>query len=303
MASNEELFNAIQRYLNGEMDPEELKKFQEAMVADQSLAEEVQLHADMQALLQDSPENLLRSNLQKLNDQAKDSSSSDKSSKLWNFLWLLPVLLVAIGWGIFNTLKAKDSNEQKTVEQSIEAPVEESAQVPAETDLLPEKNKINDPSSAVEPKDVAPSQTAPDKEDSPPIALNFEPTPALEFLIGNNVRANDLSIEVVKQQEDVKLTSRTEPMDFQFVAQITSSENLLEKTFKLHLFNNNPEAFGNFEPIQSIDLQLVKETDSSTTYTIKTQKKIQLQPGLYYQVLEDFEAERIHWAGKFIVTE
>ncbi len=301
MASNEKIYNTIQRYLNEEMDPEELKKFQDAMAADPALAEEVQLQQDMQELLEDSPENQLRHNLQKLSDEAKDPFSSVKSSKLWYLLWLIPVLLIALGWVIFSEPKNKDANAQEAIEQSIDAPMEESNQAPSETEILPEEDtQTNDPVPAIKPTTIPPS--TPDKKESPPIAGNFEPTPALEFLIGNNVRANDLSIKVVQQQEDVELASQSELVDFQFMAQITTSQNLLKKTFKLHLFDNNPEAFGNFEPIHSIDLELVKDPDQST-YIINTQKKIPLKPGLYYQVLEEYEEERIHWAGKFMITK
>ena len=307
MAINEKTYNTIQAYLNDELRPEERKHFQEAIDEDPALAEEVRLHADLQKMLQDSPENSLRRQLQKLSDQSPNPvNSTPRSKSLLHLLWLIPLLLFGLWWFMPSGIPQQESVEPIPNEESVESKAEQSSSSPGvqNTNKPDVESPITPPVSPSEKKDPLPksSPSATEVENPPqPIAANFEPNPALEFMIGNNVRSNDVSFKMLKQLGDIQLTTKDEPINFQLLAELISTSDLQGTDFKLHLFDNNSTSFENFEPLMSFDLELTALSNQGG-YQVQLEKNIQLEPGLYYQVLEDFAEERIFWVDKFMVT-
>ena len=305
----EDALERIQRYLEKEMPPEEIKAFETELKTNDELAQELALHKEMEDLLTDSPENDLCKNLQLLNSQVKDNK--DNPNRLTKYLlWLIPVLLIA-GWWFFNPTS---TNDQPQVETTTPSPESNFRSAPSKSKIeeenIPEKNQAQE-----EPENQTPIKTEPSQDVKPktknkgkqepvkkprPIAANFDTNPSLEFFIGNNVRDNEFEIEVQKKQNNINLQSESEAITFQFNALIKSTTNLQEKNFKLHLFSNDPAAFENFAPLLTNDLTVNPTSDN--TYKIDFQKEITLAPGLYYYVLEDLSAEKIHFVEKFEVV-
>jgi len=83
MDHKEELNDDIERYLNQDLNSEELKKFQDQLASDDNLLEEVQFQGEMKEFLADSPENALRHNLQKLDAQSRANTSSSGPNRFW----------------------------------------------------------------------------------------------------------------------------------------------------------------------------------------------------------------------------
>lgn len=297
MAFSEETYQQIQRYLDQDLSPEELAAFEKEMQENEVLAAEVKLQQEMEELLADTPENNLRKNLQLLNDQVVEET--DK--KGWNWksaLWLLPVLLVAVWWFVGPDNISESDLDTPIIEPT--KPVESEA-----SQQIIEENKIEEEDSKPLEQDTEKSGNSNNKEQdkientSPPIAANFEPNASLEFLISNPTRSNTVELKIEKKQANVTLSTADQIVTFQFAGQLISTENLVQKAFKLHIFSNNKQAFQDFEPLltEAIQLTLV----SANTYQVDLQKQIQLTPGLYYYLLEDFELEKIYLVEKFEV--
>jgi len=107
MDFDENLYDKIQAYLDKELSPAETKEFESAIAADEDLAREVELHADMQEFLSDTPENSLRKNLEKLGAEA----SEDGGGLDWRFLALIPIVLVIIGFLMFDRNASSTSSK------------------------------------------------------------------------------------------------------------------------------------------------------------------------------------------------
>ena len=185
--------------------------------------------------------------------------------------------------------------------------------LPAESlqeEMMPEMmEEMESEESAPAPPIAKTKKTIKKKEESPAvkpieestaIAARFAPNPSLEFLIANNTRSNDLSVDVLKAQSNVKLEGPDAFTPMSFLAVLNATKSLDKTTFILHLFDNDPQHFEDFEPLQSFELSLQRE-DASFTYQVNLSAQVELKPGLYYQVFEDYDNERILWVGKFLV--
>lgn len=97
MDFNEDIYDKIQAYLDKDLSQEETREFEAAMAADEELSREVGLHADMEALLADTPENNLRKSLEKLGAESAD----DIAGFDWRLLVLIPIFFAIIGFLMF----------------------------------------------------------------------------------------------------------------------------------------------------------------------------------------------------------
>jgi len=154
MDFNEDLYDKIQDYLDKKLSPAETREFESAIAADEELAREVQLHADMQELLADTPENDLRKNLEKLSAEAiEDSSGFD-----WRLLALIPIIFAIIGFLMFGTKEDASTAvgqavKPNTVDSTESVARQDSLSQQTKTDSLEIKtNKVNPP-KAVDTKE------------------------------------------------------------------------------------------------------------------------------------------------------
>ncbi len=300
MALNEDKYRKIQDYLDRKMDQAELGKFEKKLSADEDLAREVKLHADMETFLADTPENDLRNNLQKLSKQVTEDNVQSGNS--WRYLLLLIPILVLAGWwmsnrtgedaGLDTVLPMEDKAvETDKIEKRIDPATEEEKELPIENNVkeIPPSTPNNLPKRSREKQENLPRA----------IAANFAPNPSLEFLIENNRRDNEVTLKVEEKQTDTQLLSADSNFDFQFTAVLQSKADLSQQDFKLHLFSNKKASFENFTPLSTSDLTLEKLTNDS--YRIDFKNKLSLQPGRYYYILEDFAEEKIYFVDKFEV--
>lgn len=115
-----EIQELIEQYLNGQLQGEALRDFEQRIATDKALAEEVAFQREMHVFIADSPENELRKTLQMLSDQVVEPKEEPDKGWFWWLLpegdtnvmdwlfghparhlaWVLPLLLVA-GWWQF----------------------------------------------------------------------------------------------------------------------------------------------------------------------------------------------------------
>lgn len=305
MEFSEEIYRKIQRYLDGQLGPEERAAFEREMEANAELAEEVSLNREMKIFLADTPENKLRKNLKILSQQEVEPQKVI-SKKYWWWLLFIPVLSLVIWWGVNRYQEKSDMEEVVQDENTSDALFDTESDTiplieevgPKEPDQELEERPTQQPDSV--PKKQTPSENAIQKtEDKGPIAANFDPLPALEFLIDNQVRSDDFQWMDTRPQEDVSLPSPNESFNFRFTGSIISEEDLSEKDFQLLLFSNSPEAYEAFDPLFTFPLAF-SATDGNT-YQINFQRSLTLPSGLYYYFIEELVTERVIWINKFFV--
>lgn len=299
MAFNEKKYRKIQDYLDNDMNEEDVKAFEQELEGDEGLRGEVSLHKDMEELLSDSPENALRKNLDMLSGQVKEDRPN---SSRWYLLAIIPVAL-AIGWWLWQ------GSPETTTNQITPPPTErETDREPAvdqETTPGPSSEEVDDTPASEEKFTPPPAAPTPGRrnrktpEAPRAIAANFTPNPSLEFLIENNLRDNEVKIELEKKQVNVQLESADEATAFNILVQLQTEGDLSQQDFKLHLFSNDQQAFEEFSPLSTTDL-LVKSIEENS-YAIEVDQSFLLTPGLYYYLLEDFAEEKIYLVEKFEV--
>ena len=313
MAKNEENYDKIQRYLDRELNEEELSAFEQEIESDASLADEVNLHQDMQDFLGDSPENDLRKQLEKLSANYKDTPNTQKFTSKY-LLWLLPIFLLVGAFWLLNP--STSTNTNNTIKEKTTLPTEKQEQIDQVEEQSNQEVKASD---KVEEKKEEDQKSTPKKEEkkSRPakdffdkdvnsnkkenttqvIAANFDPNPSLEFLIENSTRGNETTLAISSKQSDANF--QKSGIDFIVAGTFESEENLLDKQMKVHIFSNDPEAFDNFEPLYSEDLKL--NNSAENTYSFNFNDTFQLTKGLYYYMIEDYEEEQIFFVEKFKV--
>lgn len=312
MEIDENLYEKIDKYLDGKLEGEELEKFEAEKKSNQALASEIELNAQMKDLLDDSPENELRKNLEHLGNQYDEAPISiNRGSSFRSILQVAAaiLILVALGWWFMNrdgSITNKDEpiivdtpeTEQKEIEKQDETQIEK----PEGSDVVEgtptqKDNEVKPPIKT--PKDSPVIKNQKEKQHKDLYAANYETNPQLDFLINNNLRSGYLEVEVKKQIRNVSLASIEDVVDFQFSGNLKSKDDLQKNKFALHLFSNDKNAFEEFEPISTENLKIVKGTGDK--YRFDFQKFILLKPGLYYYVLEDPKIEKIYFVEKFEV--
>ncbi|MBK8968977.1 MAG: hypothetical protein IPM36_20360 [Lewinellaceae bacterium] len=296
MAFNDETYHQIQQYLDGLMTQAEREAFELEMAANPELAEEVQLNRDMQEFLADTPENALRKNLQTLSEQAA-KQEKNRPARLWWWLLLVSVLALLLWWLI----------PGKPVTNSAPSPMHDGQNRTNEQNLSP----VDTTKATPHPKKPGPKQEerADDAPASPPnskkkqpklFAANFQPMPALELLIGNNLRAGDFQWTDTQPMPDVPLDKPGSPIRFHFSGVLrTDDADMRDKKLNLYIFSNDPAAFETFHPVSSLPLR--PEAAGDNTYRISADKSFAPSPGLYYYLIEDAATERIYLVNKFVV--
>ena len=328
MDFDETTYDFIDKYLNGELSGEELRAFEARKNSDAALAQEIELSASMKAFLSDNVENDLRKNLQELGEGfSVETEEVKKKIGLWTWiqetfdqtfsvfappvryaLYLLPFLLALGLWWVFS------NNQPREPPIVNNPPIDTFKTTPHSTPPQKEKEIVKEQK---EPKEVIqePTPETPKEdekksiqEDIKPtpqqptlIAADFTPNPSLDFLIGNNLRNDEIQLEVQEKMKNINITpTKIEAtVAFQLKGAFTSKENLSEKDLKVYIFSNKKSAYEDFLPFTTIDVNI--NEDGANIYSFLIQKNILLKRGLYYYLLEDASTEQTFFVEKFEV--
>ena len=140
----------------------------------------------------------------------------------------------------------------------------------------------------------------PPKENKPNyIAADFEANPALDFLIGNNLRSNEIVFVIEKKIGNISLSSLDDVIEFRFSGKVKSGGESLPEKIKVNLFSNKKLDYEDFKPISSTELNIQKVGED---YRFDFQRNIKLKPGLYYYTLEDENGTSHQNIRNFMIT-
>ncbi len=270
----------IADYLADKLEPAARLDFERRMAADPDLAARVELESDLVDALGASPENEFRSTLRSIADQYDTSESiaglegnTPKSKgRIW---WFFAVFIVLVGAVALVMLRQK---EEPTVPVSPALQQEAPTTSPgAPTEDLPKTNN---------------SQQNNSPRSSRPVAANFRPIDKLETYIGSQVRSGAFHLQV--EEPGSGTTLRAGNTNFRLSGK-TEGAIPAGQTFHTMLFSNDLKDFEAMRPIESLALGL----SSDTRFLLE--KKISLQPGLYYIIIEEEQSGEWLFVDKFLV--
>lgn len=312
MEFDENLHDQIDRYLNNKMSEEEAKQFEVKKNNDEKLLAELEMNAQMKEFLKDSPENKLRANLKKLSDEFVEEEEKEpihiqRNTTNFSLIFKVAAAIIIAGmlWWLYANSSNSTPNKTPEIVKTPEDIKSDENQQEDRLDLIDDsKNEdIANEDVPIKNEEIEIPQEAPDKKLPPKnkkrtlpkyIAADFEVNSNLEFLIDNNLRSNDLRIELTRKIGNVSLSSPKDIVTFQLGGKILTKQDIYKKELKVHLFSNKKSDYEDFLPINTAPLEV--KSDLSFDF----QNNINLKPGLYYYIIED-EVEKVHLVGKFEV--
>lgn len=148
----------------------------------------------------------------------------------------------------------------------------------------------------------------------PPEAV--APNPLLEVYIDQELRESPYTFEITYPNREARLVEQADgthlfrlagrlqvEMEADAVSATPADEAADEPTlpaFRVHLFSNDPEAYENFQPIFTEDLSFQVE---GNVYVFQLSHPEELDPGLYYYLIEATENREVFSVGKVSVAQ
>lgn len=132
---------------------------------------------------------------------------------------------------------------------------------------------------------------------------DIAPNPLLEAYIDKELRESPYHFEITYPNKEAKLVEQSDGTHlFRVAGRLYAAEEdedeELSKTFRVHFFSNKPEDYEAFQPIFTDDLSFQVEGDH---YVFQLSHPAQLDPGLYYYLIEETEGREVFTVGKVSV--
>ncbi|MEM6963505.1 MAG: hypothetical protein AAF573_01985 [Bacteroidota bacterium] len=340
MNLDEHTNDQIDRYLNGNMTDAELIKFEQQLQLDVDLMDEVNMAKTLKSMLEDSPENELRKNLQKINEEINldttkipaaattktTLSEATETTPSGFFDWLnnlffsnsyrvafilLPIL-VGLGWWFWNSNRAVEKDpvvvdREKINEKPMDTDVDSGNKVPEKApDPKENKEVVDKDTSTIKEKNKNPKQQATPNKNPKPQEI------PQEYFAENFDPIPTLEFLIDNNLRDSGTRLRIDKK----IGNVTLSKKDDVVNFQLAGQFDSKEnlaskdlkihLFSNdknaFENYTSIFSDALElKKKSANLYTFDNQKYISLLPGLYYYIIEDVAIEKNYLVGKFEV--
>lgn len=139
---------------------------------------------------------------------------------------------------------------------------------------------------------------------------DIAPNPILEAYMNNELREGAYQFEVTYPNNEGQLNEQADGTHlFRLAGRVfvekekqlegeEEEETELDMLFRVQFFSNDPEAYENFQPIFTEDLTFQVEGDH---YAFQLSHPEELNPGLYYYLIEASESGEVYLVGKVIV--
>ncbi|MCB0631823.1 MAG: hypothetical protein R2824_09020 [Saprospiraceae bacterium] len=131
----------------------------------------------------------------------------------------------------------------------------------------------------------------------PPEAV--APNPMLEIYVDQELREGPYRFEVNYPNKEATLSEQADGTHlFRISGNAYTEEEEIALPFRVHLFSNKPADYENFQPIFTEDLVFQVEGDH---YIFQLSHPEELDPGLYYYLIEEAESGEVYGVGKVTV--
>gem|GEM_PF-6019684 len=287
-------YQDIERYLAGDLQGEDLAKFEGKLVADRDFAAEVQVNKDLYRFLEPAEEDQLEVQLKVMGE--KYAPPPIYSRYKWGIrlgIALLVILLVRWLWNPASDspTTAEPSPIEKTAPNEPMQPSEEEQFSPT----IEEEKPTESPSSPTPPP--RPERKEQKPANSRPIAANFAPNALLEAEMGNLSRSLSLTLEIQQPHRDQVFSRSDGKIDFSLEGNI-KFESGSDQTLQALIFTNKQEDYESYQARHTIPLELGGETKE---FPINYQTTLALSEGLYYLIIENADSGEVHLIERFRV--
>lgn len=274
----------IEAYVAGEMNEKESVIFQQQVLVDEALKNDLKAYQEMQNFLSSSKKNQFRNTLENIRATTTPDDLKKKST-----YWIGGVLsLLALILFVIFLLRPK-----KSIQNTIPTPLQEQVREPTPENTEDVKS--------IEPKEITPpsSKKSPIENEKKPqvqnraiASANYEVNPLLEVEIRDQFRGGEIEIELIQPLSNATYMPQ---QNIQFSGKIETDYELEELDFRLLLFTNKIVDYQSFAPVWESVISISEDF----TFTVMNNDK--LTEGLYYYIIEDLNEEKILKVGKLNV--
>jgi len=304
----EDLYNSIEKYLEGSLDADALARFEDRLASEPELLEEVNLHRKLQEGLENPVKRKLRMNLDQLRTEftIEEVPISAKKKKTWSFI--IPIVTAVILCGlllwvfVFRTTSIPSTiEESKSGLPEVSKEIESQPQLGADTivkkEILPTKEEEKKVQKSKDPVQISKTQDL----------ANDIPNQIFESLIQQNgtIKTFEIGLEEPAPEEKYMLVDTY--IEFQITGTLETSASKIDNGLSLTIFDNRSSSTEVDKARNSFVLPLTKEEEEESSgfafaskelYNFEITKRIELNPGLYYYVLRmDGQADILHTAS------
>lgn len=296
--NQEELYEKIERYLDGTLSGSVLAAFEKQLREDKHFAKEVELHRRLYQELGDTKKMELRGILNDLGKEVDLSDNLDVGKGKSNFgNWLVGlggiVLVAGLGWIL--SRGGEERPEQKIAENNVETPVITDS-TESDAPLVNEEKKEA-------PKKIAsPRQESQKNIVSTPRSINNTPNPFFETILdsleNNRLYQFELDGQIEHLPQDRILLTIAGTLE---TAALKKTDRLTLKAY-LNQKNVNFETKPYFTG--PVEAELIEESNviafaSKKKYAVRFSQTLTLEPGLYYYFIGKQDNFDPVYGGKF----
>lgn len=275
MSDRQQLYEQIERYVAGTMDTQERAEFELLLRNDGALATEVNLHRSLQKALGDPDRRRLLDIFQDLpdvSDLPQTTTAKISFSRIWPAAAAIFILALSIWW--WWPGKSTQISEPPTVAKVTTPP-----DVDSGVSNLPLPGDTPLPSVAPPAKkQLAMRNTA-----------DFSPNPALDPLIGTQIRSAAASVSMWTPAQDTRYT----PKNGRIVLDIRGGAKGTGP-FSARIFDNKSSDFSEKSALQSFELPVYRDS-------FVCQKTLAIKPGRYYLLLYREGSDEPEHVSRFFV--
>lgn len=282
----QERIEQIEAYATGNMSEKDSVAFEQRLLEDVDLANELKAYQELQTFLSDMPKNHFRATLEQIRTERDLPTTKKPSTNQFNWQWIAiitPIILLLL----FFFLRSKND------EPSIETPnIESENTKPSDPpiEIEPPTEEEQEPASVPETTKEPKEETPPVIKKSLPIAANFEVNPLLENEMREGLRGGEIEVQLNQPTNNARFA---EGENILFSGQLETDYTLEELDLRLLIFTNKVADYQNFESIEEQALILNEDLIFNFISTPTLSK------GLYYFIIEDLNEESFLKVGKF----
>lgn len=262
-------FEEIESYLDGSMNEQNRKAFEAELLRNPELSRETQLRREVEALLASGPEDALRQNLDILGERYTETAPN----RIWIWVSIAVLMAAVLVWLMLQ------NPDTKPVLQPVSPSgpaVDTTASEPQLQNQAPLKKEVN------------PAE---------PIAANFTPNPALESMIGSQLRDGGLKISILSPEKNARLKTNKGSVSLQFSGRVDGVEKM-EDAFQLKVYSNKKADYEENRTLLSVPLVFFRDEQH---FNFQVLHDFRLAPGLYYYLIENEESGAVNVVEKFEV--
>lgn len=275
MSDRQQLYEQIERYVAGTMDARERAEFELLLSTDKALAAAVNLHRSMQKAFEDPDRRRLMDVFQ---DLPEVSDLPQPQAVKINFLRLWPAAaaILILAWSIWwwwprssNPLSEPPTVAKVTTPTAADTGVSHS---PPET-------------ATPVPSVASPAQKQLAMRDE----ADFTPNPALDPLIGTQIRSAAAIVSMWVPKQDTHFTPKNGRIVLDIRGEVKGSG-----PFSARIFDNKSSDFSEKSALQLFDLPVYRDS-------FACKKSLSIKPGRYYLLLYREGSDEPELVSRFFV--